>query len=137
MELDRRRLLQMGSSSIACMAVGDLCSRRSRAEGLAGETTAWLDAKILLGESQAGTAVLDRGTLVIRGSKIIAVGRTGEVAIPEGTKTIDAGGQWIMPGLVCTHSHIGGGGAADGSSPIQPGVRILDSINVRDSGFKR
>ncbi len=42
-----------------------------------------------------------------------------------------------MPGLVCTHSHIGGMGAADSSSPIQPGVRILDSINVRDSGFRR
>ena len=38
-----------------------------------------------------------------------------------------------MPGLVCTHSHIGGSGSlggADGSGPIQPGVRIFDSINV-------
>lgn len=45
-----------------------------------------------------------------------------------------------MPGLVDTHSHIGGSGSlggADGSGPIQPGVRIFDSINVHDSGFKR
>ena len=42
-----------------------------------------------------------------------------------------------MPGLICTHSHIGGIGGADGSGPIQPGVRILDSLNVLDSGFKR
>ena len=42
-----------------------------------------------------------------------------------------------MPGLICTHSHIGGIGGADSSGPIQPGVRILDSLNVRDSGFKR
>ena len=73
------------------MAVGDVCSHRSRAEGVSGETTAWLDAKLLTGDSKAGPAVIDRGTLVVRGSKIIAVGRTGEVAIPEGTKTIDAG----------------------------------------------
>ncbi|MEO0513409.1 MAG: amidohydrolase family protein [Planctomycetota bacterium] len=42
-----------------------------------------------------------------------------------------------MPGLVDTHSHLGGVGAADGSSPIQPGVRVMDSINVRSSGFRR
>ena len=46
-----------------------------------------------------------------------------------------------MPGLICTHSHIGGMragiGGADGSGPIQPGVRILDAINVHDAGFKR
>ena len=42
-----------------------------------------------------------------------------------------------MPGLVCTHSHIGGIGGADRSAPIQPDVRIYDSINVHDSGFKR
>ncbi len=42
-----------------------------------------------------------------------------------------------MPGLICTHSHIGGIGGADGSGPIQPGIRIYDSLNVHDSGFKR
>jgi imidazolonepropionase-like amidohydrolase len=42
-----------------------------------------------------------------------------------------------MPGLVDTHSHIGGIGGADQSGPIQPDVRIHDSINVRDSGFMR
>nr|MBA2341167.1 amidohydrolase family protein [Pyrinomonadaceae bacterium] len=43
----------------------------------------------------------------------------------------------IMPGLIDTHSHIGGGAGGDGSGPIQPDVRILDSINVRDSSLKR
>ena len=42
-----------------------------------------------------------------------------------------------MPGLVDTHSHVGGGWGGDGSGPIQPDVRILDSINVRDSGFRK
>jgi len=42
-----------------------------------------------------------------------------------------------MPGLVDTHSHIGGIGGADSSGPIQPDIRIYDSLNVRDSGFRR
>lgn len=77
------------------------------------------------------------GTLIVRQGKIIAVGAVDQVPIPEGAKVIDVRGKVIMPGLVCTHSHIGGIGAADGSGPIQPGVRVLDSINVRDSGFRR
>jgi len=81
---------------------------------------------------------IESGTLVIRGGKIEAVGPAGSTAIPAGATRIDAAGKVILPGLICTHSHIGGGmGGADGSAPIQPDVRILDALNVRDSGFRR
>lgn len=81
--------------------------------------------------------MINDGTLIVRNGSILAVGPSDSTPVPAGSKSIDAGGKWIMPGLVCTHSHIGGVGAADGSSPIQPGVRILDSINVKEAGFKR
>jgi imidazolonepropionase-like amidohydrolase len=97
------------------------------------EPLAWTHAKILT----AAGSVINDGTLVVQKGTILAVGPSNTTAIPAGAKVIDATGKWIMPGLVCTHSHIGGVGAADGSSPIQPGVRILDSINVKDAGFKR
>lgn len=42
-----------------------------------------------------------------------------------------------MPGLVDSHSHIGEGAGADGSAPIQPDVRLLDSFNVRAAGIQR
>ncbi len=77
------------------------------------------------------------GTLVIDGQKIAAIGPKADVEIPDGAMTIDCKNRIIMPGLVCTHSHIGGVGAADGSGPIQPGVRVFDSLNIHDSGFKR
>lgn len=99
----------------------------------ASEPIAWVHAKIV---TAAGPLIND-GTLVIQGKSILAVGPSNTTPLPAGTKSIDASGKWIMPGLVCTHSHIGGVGAADGSSPIQPGVRILDSINVKEAGFKR
>ena len=38
-----------------------------------------------------------------------------------------------MPGLVDSHSHIGSVEGADASAPIQPDVRALDSVNVRDA----
>ncbi len=77
------------------------------------------------------------GVLVIENGKILSVGPSQQVTIPDGAERIDATGQVIMPGLICTHSHIGGIGAADGSAPIQPSVRVADSLNIRDSGFKR
>ena len=41
-----------------------------------------------------------------------------------------------MPGLVDTHSHIGGPAGADSSGPIQPDVRILDSVNPLASSIQ-
>ena len=66
---------------------------------------------------------IDQGTMIVRGATIEAIGKSKDVTIPDGAKEIDALGKVIMPGMVCTHSHIGGGAAADGSGPIQPGVR--------------
>lgn len=96
-------------------------------------TVAWTGAEILTMEG----ADFKPGTLVIRDGKILAVGADGQVDIPADAQRIDARGKVIMPGLVCTHSHVGGIGGADSSHPIQPDIRIYDSINVRDSGFKR
>lgn len=81
--------------------------------------------------------VIDNGVLVVHRGKIVAVGREGQTAIPSDAERHDARGRVIMPGLVDTHSHIGGGSGADGSSPIQPDVRILDSFNPRDTSLKR
>ncbi len=83
-----------------------------------------------------GPAIPD-GVVVVQGGKITAIGPTNNVTIPPDAERIDAAGKVIMPGLIDTHSHVGGGWAADGSAPIQPDVRVLDSINVRDSGFIR
>jgi imidazolonepropionase-like amidohydrolase len=80
---------------------------------------------------------IESGVLLIEDGKIVAVGPAADVGIPPGARRIDASGKTIMPGLVCTHSHLGGIGGADGSAPIQPDVRVSDSINIRAPGFRR
>ena len=57
----------------------------------------------------------------------VAVG--AGVPVPDGAVTVDLAGHTIVPGLVCSHSHIGSVAGADSSGPIQPEVRALDSIN--------
>lgn len=85
--------------------------------------------------SDATAGEIACGTLLVQDGRIVAVG--DNVDIPARATIIDATGKTIIPGLVDTHSHIGGVGGADGSSPIQPDVRVSDSINPLDSGFKR
>ena len=80
---------------------------------------------------------IERGVLLVEGGKITAVGPMDRVTIPTNAERVDCTGKFIMPGLVDTHNHIGGIGGADGSAPIQPDVRIYDSLNPLDSGFKR
>lgn len=80
---------------------------------------------------------IEDGVLVIDDGRIIAVGPQGSVRIPSDAETIDVAGRTIIPGLVDTHSHIGEVSGGDASDPIQPETRVLDSINVRDAGFKR
>jgi imidazolonepropionase-like amidohydrolase len=80
---------------------------------------------------------IDDGVLLVRDGRIEAVGPRAQVAVPQGATTHDVSGKTIIPGLVDTHSHVGGGWAADGSAPIQPDTRQLDAVDVRDAGFQR
>ena len=80
---------------------------------------------------------IPRGVLVVQGGKILAVGPAGQVAIPAGAEIRDVTGKVLMPGLIDSHSHIGAGSGGDGSSPIQPDARVLDSLDVRDPSIRK
>jgi imidazolonepropionase-like amidohydrolase len=99
----------------------------------AAATHAFVGAKLIPIVGQP----IERGTLIVTDGRIAAVGSAGEVEVPAGAQVHEVDGRVIMPGLVDTHSHLGGGWAADASAPIQPGVRVLDSIDARDPGLHR
>ena len=104
------------------------------ARGLAHEKPiAFIGAEVL---PIAGPPI-PAGTVVVAGGKIVAVGPCVSTPVPADAERIECAGKVILPGLVDTHSHIGGGWGGDASGPIQPDVRILDSINVRDAGFRK
>ncbi|HEX6851100.1 MAG TPA: amidohydrolase family protein [Candidatus Polarisedimenticolaceae bacterium] len=95
--------------------------------------TAFVGARVLPVEG----APIERGVLVIDGAKIVAVGPEGSTSIPAGARRVDLSGKTLIPGLVDTHSHVGGVAGADGSAPIQPDVSVGDSVNPFDPGFRR
>ncbi|MGH2568506.1 MAG: amidohydrolase family protein, partial [Bacteroidota bacterium] len=80
---------------------------------------------------------IENGVLLVQHGKVLALGNSGEVNIPADAVVQDVAGKIIMPGMVDTHSHIGGGSGGDASAPLQPDVRILDAIDVRADNFKK
>jgi imidazolonepropionase-like amidohydrolase/Tol biopolymer transport system component len=67
-----------------------------------------------------GDEVIEDGVVVVRGNRIVAVGRLGQVRVPEGTKVIDVRGKTVMPGLVDVHWH--GAMGTEGIVPEQSWV---------------
>ena len=82
---------------------------------------------------------------VVQDGKFLAVGKRGEVAIPDGSVIHHLDGKVVIPGLVDTHSHIGifprpaVEAHADGNEmtgPVQAGIRAVDAIWPEDPGIR-
>ncbi len=53
-----------------------------------------------------GEEIIERGTVVVDGNRIVAVGPVDRVPIPKGAKVIDVASKTLMPGLVDMHGHM-------------------------------
>jgi len=49
--------------------------------------------------------VIEDGVIVVDGNRIVAVGTSGDVTIPNGAKSVDVSGKTIIPGFVDAHAH--------------------------------
>jgi len=76
------------------------------------------------------------GVLVVQKGKILSVGVSGS-KIPDGAAIIDVTGKVIMPGLVDSHSHLGGPQGGDASAALNPDARAMDAVNPTSDGFKK
>jgi imidazolonepropionase-like amidohydrolase len=123
---------RVGSVSICLLVALGLLRAEAPPRPGAG-VTAFVGAQLL----PISSAPIDDGVVLVAGGVITAIGAKAAVTIPEGATVVDLAGQVLMPGLVCTHSHVGGPFAADRSSPLQPEVSSVDSIDVRSASLHR
>ena len=84
----------------------------------------------------SGPPVAD-GVMVVRDGRIESIGPRAAVVVPVGAEVVDCTGKVIIPGLICTHSHIGAPSGGDASAPMQPEARVLDAIDIRDPSVAR
>lgn len=75
-------------------------------------TFAFTGARII---TMKGEEVIEDGVIVVKGDRIEAIGKRGEVTVPGGATSIDVTGKTIIPGLVDVHAH-----GSQGESGITP-----------------
>ncbi|HYO75498.1 MAG TPA: amidohydrolase family protein [Thermoanaerobaculia bacterium] len=74
---------------------------------------------------------IENGSVLIRGSKIAAVGR--DIAAPAGARVVDGTGKFVLPGIIDTHSHTAVEGSVNEISLPNTGmVRISDALTDDD-----
>lgn len=70
-------------------------------------TTVLTNARLAtMAPDRPGLGVIESGTVVIDGGRIVAVGEAREVAIPGGAAVLDCEGRWVTPGLIDCHTHL-------------------------------
>ena len=88
------------------------------------------------------TAAPFTGTLLVEDGRIAELGP--DVRVPDSAEVLDAGGKWLLPGLVDAHTHLGvheegegwaGNDTNEMTDPVMAGVRAIDAVNPEDLGF--
>ena len=97
---------------------------------VAGEATVIRNATVI-----TVTKGTFQGSILIRDGKIVEAGE--KVLIPDGARVIDAGGQFVMPGIIDCHSHIAADSINEGAVAVSSMVGIEDVINPDDIDIYR
>ena len=66
------------------------------------EVTAFTDVSLV---PMTGETVIEHQTVLVERARIVAVGDSGALSIPEGAQVIDGNGAYLMPGLADMHMH--------------------------------
>lgn len=105
----------------------------------AAQTIAITNARVVVGD---GSAPIEGGTVIVRNGRIVSAGAGG--TIPADAQRIDAGGNYVTPGIVAGFTRVGlvEVDAVDGSndseantSPFSAALDVAPAINPRVSAI--
>ena len=93
------KILRFGARTLAIFAVAVIsgCTLGAQTRPIAIVGATLIDG--------TGRAAMTDSVVVIQDGRFQAVGRRGEVNIPQGAETIDAKGKTVLPGLIDGHCH--------------------------------
>ncbi len=85
--------------------------------------------------------VISNAIILVEGEKIVAVGREGEVKVPNGTEIVDLSNATVLPGLIDSHDHLtsnpehSGYSALGISVPREALFGVKNSQRTLEAGF--
>ncbi|HTE44222.1 MAG TPA: amidohydrolase family protein [Gemmatimonadaceae bacterium] len=90
-------------------------------------TVALRGARIL---TMKDAEIIQKGDIVIKDNRIVAVGAQGKVNIPSGAKIIDVSGKTILPGYVDIHAHMWPAWGVHRSQPFEYLVNLAYGVTT-------
>jgi len=81
--------------------------------------------RLIIGDA---SALIERGTLLVEGGRITAIGESGRIAIPAGATRLDMRGRTLMPALINAHVHIGYEGFGSWGADNYSDRTVLDHL---------
>jgi len=79
---------------------------------------------------------IPNGSVYIKDGKIAAVGK--DVSAPASATVIDAGGKFLTPGIIDSHSHIAlDDDVNEATSPVTPQMMMIDAFDYQDKAIYR
>ena len=114
------------------------CSREMSPEDL--RTTVLYDVTVIDG---TGQAPMKHQAILLRGPTISAIGAIEEIDLPDGARTLDLAGRFVLPGFIDLHVHFPGEPEVDEAilrrllesgitTALQPGARPGTGVYLRD-----
>src|SRR5690349_3007763 len=79
---------------------------------------------------------IESRVLLDQEGKILGVG-VATLTVPLNAVVVRLKRNTILPGVVDPLSHIAGAVGVDGSAPIQPEIRVFDSLYMREASVKK
>ena len=80
--------------------------------------------------------IMQNGSVYIKDGKIAAVGK--DVSAPSSATVIDAGGKYLTPGIIDSHSHIAlDDDVNEATSPVTPQMMMIDAFDYQDKAIYR
>ncbi len=97
----------------------------------AGDTTPMAFVNVTVLPMDRPDAVLASHTVVVRGGRIIALGPSATITVPEDIRRLDGQGRFLMPGFIEAHTHLSpGSGAIGDAMGRQLALLLLNGITT-------
>jgi imidazolonepropionase-like amidohydrolase len=78
---------------------------------------------------------IENGTVVIKDGRIAAVGK--DVPVPDGFSVIDVTGNFVMPGIIDSHSHIALADTNEATDPVTPQIWMKEALEPGSDSIRK
>ncbi len=112
--------------AILCLfiSVGQAVAQPADNVGGGSSEQIFFNARIITGDG----AVIERGSVLVRGDTILAVGSTSNIDAPQNAIRHDLSGKTVIPALVNTHAHLGWEAYGDWGSQFFTAENLTDHL---------